>query len=404
MLISKVFVDIADISHHEAPTSCSTTASVDDAFLYSCGFCCQSVSKANPSAKNYIGCCESGKGKTGSTYQQSRSYIAQHLPVLVLLENVGGLSAQDRLRVKEDLMALGYKVIVLQSNAIDHHLPSRRVRVWFLCCLDPDDCNLFPASIAQERAVAMERGTRCTSQEMEGLVDKYLVPEDDALFDILKQMKQDDHPDKERVSKKILKPKHKLKWIQKHKTFWKNMRRAGALRNRKGKPQFTQHGKLSKRETDIVRAELIQHEKDYIPGQKVFIDVSQSIHRYPRSVGAAPTILPGGHICVVSRGLCDSPTADPVLRPLYGLEALRLQGLHESMLPNPGSIFSFRDSDLLGLAGNAFSFVHIHLAMLCLLSGFSMPGSKQEILERRELANQKRSRRSLPRRRWKRLM
>ena len=54
MLIDKVFKDIRDISCNVASTTTSADGEpVDDIYLYSCGFCCQSVSKANPNSKDF---------------------------------------------------------------------------------------------------------------------------------------------------------------------------------------------------------------------------------------------------------------------------------------------------------------------------------------------------------------
>ena len=389
MLMNKVLQDIRDISSRVAPTTSSECEVVDDIFLYSCGFCCQSVSKQNKNCKDFEGCCTTGVGKTGITYQASVAFIRKRLPVIVLMENVGGLSQKDRARVIADMERCGYKVIILQSNSSQHYLPASRDRVWFIGVLDPDPESMFPSWIAQERAEMIEEATRSTGDEPEANVDEYLVKYSDPLFYVLEEAKRNEKVPKKARQNQIAKEK-KLKWVKKHGDFWKFMKVDDRWTG--SKPEFTDSGGLTRREADLVKADIFTNDKDYCTDKKVFLDVSQSLDRYPRSLGTVPTILPGGHICIASRKLFPWSTK-PEVRDLFGLEALRLQGLHESLVPSPASVFSFKDRELLHLAGNAFSFPHVQLALLCVLAGFDMPGSMEEIVERRAMAaNQRRIR------------
>ena len=198
------------------------------------------------------------------------------------------------------------------------------------------------------------------------------------------------------MRQKAIKKEKKFKWVKKHGDFWKIMKMSERWRGRK--PKFTDSGGMTVREKDVVKADIFKFPEDYVAGNEVdvFLDVSQSVDRCPRSLGMTPTILPSGHICIVSPPR--SMALLPSCRHLFGLEALRLQGLHESLLPSPASIFSFKDCELLHLAGNAFSFPHVQLALLCVMACFNLPGSMEEIAERRALARDQRRARM---RRWK---
>ena len=87
---------------------------------------------------------------------------------------------------------------------------------------------------------------------------------------------------------------------------------------------------------------------------------------------------------------------------MFGIEALRLQGLFETMVPNSGAVHTFSNAELQSLAGNAFSAAHVQVAMLVMLTAFSMPTSMAEIEELRDAARKHRKQTRQPSRRWRR--
>ena len=101
----------------------------------------------------------------------------------------------------------------------------------------------------------------------------------------------------------------------------------------------------------------------------------------------------------------NKPGIKHIARPLFGLEALRLQGLFESMLPNPAALHTFTNRDVHHLAGNAFSVAHVHLAMLVTLSVWKMPSSAAELKDLKDAARAHHRARlpdlGTPRRRWR---
>ena len=83
------------------------------------------------------------------------------------------------------------------------------------------------------------------------------------------------------------------------------------------------------REKDLIRLELAHNMKDYDKeeGEFILYDVSHSANRIPRGVAVGPTILPNGKLVIVQY------PGHPEPRPLFGIEALALQGFNLSMLP-----------------------------------------------------------------------
>ena len=238
-------------------------------------------------------------------------------------------------------------------------------------------------------------------------VTDHLVDQEDPLYALLAQHRaSEQHTRKNGKTKKDKKKATKkdqivtksgnvktIKWVAEHHEWWRGAKKAGVVIAKRGhyaKPQFLASSSLSARETDLLRVDIVKHAREYDNPKQIFIDVSQGLERYPRQVGSLPCILPGGKIVVVQPS---ETRREPEVRALFGLEALRLQGLHESLVPSPTPVFSFTDRDLLNLAGNAFSVPHVQLAILCVLTSFLLLATKDEITDRRaEAMRQRRNR------------
>ena len=259
-LFSKIFKDIRTISQGYARTTESEEKEkIDDVLLYSCGFSCQSVSKQNSNNKDYEGCCTTGVGESGMTYKASNVYIGKHLPMVLFLENVGDLSTKDRARAKKDLEMLGYRVIVLQSNALACGLPVHRDRVWLIAAIDiPDRYILLHAQdLTARRAFHSElgqRGEQIVAQRLE-----YLVIDGDPNFRMFKDVHlQDKCPCKKTDGSgfKNAGKKSRFKWIIAHRMFWKTIKKTDLPCNQQGrrsKPTFSIHFKVSPREADVLK-------------------------------------------------------------------------------------------------------------------------------------------------------
>ena len=134
---------------------------------------------------------------------------------------------------------------------------------------------------------------------------------------------------------------------------------------------------LSKRMSDLARYNeaIVRPDGESI----VFFDVSQSIDRYPWGINICPCICPMGRL-ILRKTV--SGRAE-VVRPLFPIEGLRMQGMFECMLPCPENLGSFTGKDIWGLAGNAFAAPHVHLAFVICMSVFSLPQTKAEVVHLR---------------------
>ena len=398
MLVPKVFKDIRSLWKERAGTADGQVAQVDDVVLWSCGFSCESVSRQHNKSQDYVGCIKSGAGKTGYTYSGAKNYIAVHLPFMLFLENVGGLSKQDRAQIVSDLETLGYMVIVLESDVADRGVPAHRIRVYFIASLNREGDVSYLGDILDNNAKLIELYTQTSAPV--ALLSDYLVPEEDPLFPLLKRtLNATKKVDKKTSNKKI-------DWVQLHSKAW---REARDLMPKAGngkiiKPKVHSEFGLTPREKDALQLHIARNPMDHVEGNVVFIDVSQSLYRLPHKVNISPTIMPGGKMFLVEKKTMESSPnkSQHSARRLFGIEALRLQGLFETMVPNPGAVHTFSNAELQSLAGNAFSAVHVQLAMLVMLTAFRMPTSMAEIEELRDAARKHRKQTRQPCRRWRR--
>ena len=213
MGVPVVFQDIADLKEPFALTSTDETVSVDDIFFHSCGFSCKSVSSQNPNAICFVGCLGQGTGKTGQTYQHNRSFIRRRLPIVVLLENVKGLSAKDRRRVVRDLRAMGYDVAIVESDVAERGVPVSRVRVWFVAVLWPSKDlrrEVLNTDEVQTMAEAVEMQTRV--RDLYSLPD-FLEDDDGTVEMILSNVGKDKKGEKSE--------RQGTRWVHRHKRAWK---------------------------------------------------------------------------------------------------------------------------------------------------------------------------------------
>jgi len=130
--------------------------------------------------------------------------------------------------------------------------------------------------------------------------------------------------------------------------------------------------------------------KDYgeEEGEFILYDVSQSANRIPRGVAVGPTILPNGKMVIAQY-----PGQEP--RPLFGIEALALQGFNLSMLPEEAAEVaksSFNGRFYLDAAGNAYSVPQAQLAVFVAMCIFELPADLGEVAERRAAAQRLRRR------------
>jgi site-specific DNA-cytosine methylase len=375
MAVGTVFTDLMALPTGRAFDCVSgRLRKVRKIFLFACGFSCKSVSKANNDCKAFVGCLKAALGTTGKTFNAAMATIRLLLPILVLMENVQGLSQADRDYVVRELEKMGYLVAVIISDLQWHGLPCRRVRVWFIACLQPGATDEQRTS-TQEAAVNYERLLRRSPRF--GLSSFLMTPSDSDF----------DHHLQDHLMKR---KKHNItgvKWRGLHKTLWSGSRKPQFPASFKG---MFQKYSFTAREKDLIRLELAHNTQDYDKeeGEFILYDVSQSANRIPRGVAVGPTILPNGKMVIAQY-----PGQEP--RPLFGIEALALQGFNLSMLPEEAAEVaksSFNGRFYLDAAGNAYSVPQAQLAVVVAMCIFELPADLGEVAERRAAAKRLRRR------------
>ena len=134
---------------------------------------------------------------------------------------------------------------------------------------------------------------------------------------------------------------------------------------------------FTRREADACLLDIARHPKQHACDQTVFFDVSQSANIISHRCVVCQTILPDGTLV--------SSCIDVVM-PLFGVEALALQGIHWSMLPCAAATHAFTNRFLRHAAGNAFSCPQAQLGIVISLCVFELPRTNNEVETRRARA------------------
>ena len=150
-----------------------------------------------------------------------------------------------------------------------------------------------------------------------------------------------------------------------HTQRWKTHRQKGGAIPRfptRWKEMFDRYH-CTRREVDSCLLDIARHPKHHESYQMVFFNVSRSANIMSHKCGAGPTILPSGKMLI---------SYNDVARPLFGVEALALQGIHASMLPIVTQLLkhSFDSRFLRHAAGNAFSSPQSQLGLVISLCVF----------------------------------
>ena len=339
-------------------------------FTFTCGFSCKSVSRANMFRSQFQDCLRQNSGTTGKTFRAAMRIIALCQPILVWLENVAGLSQGDREYVVKELERLGYVVVTVISDLRHHGIPCRRLRIWFLACLMPG-VDRVQRTLLQNTATALELALRRDPLS----INRFLKTRMDTDFQDL---------DVAQIKKQSKREKKNPKWKDLHKniwTQWRQTRNSGSTGR-----GFPKHWKammhryrFTARERDICRLEISLHRSEHESdgSDHIFFDTSQSAHRVPRGRNECCTILPSGRILVAQ---------DHEVRPLFGVEALALQGVDLASLPNAAAAVHFSPAFMTDVAGNAYSTPQACLACFISLCIFDLPNSQVEVRLRRNAA------------------
>ena len=115
-----------------------TSALVAGLDFFSAGFSCKSRSRLSSKSSSLVGCCQTGEGETGSTWNSVRDYINRALPAMIMLENVTDLvqhkegDVDDAAFVVTTLSEMGYAARLITVEAASHGSFAFRQRLYLI--------------------------------------------------------------------------------------------------------------------------------------------------------------------------------------------------------------------------------------------------------------------------------
>lgn len=94
--VQRLFCDIKTLRRNEVLNLITGAKErVPSADIFITGFVCKSVSTENNDRKAYKNCIKEGSGETGETFSGMMDYIKKHTPLVVIAENVKGITTKN---------------------------------------------------------------------------------------------------------------------------------------------------------------------------------------------------------------------------------------------------------------------------------------------------------------------
>eukprot|EP00490_Sorites_sp_Unknown_P017646 CAMPEP_0114659822 /NCGR_PEP_ID=MMETSP0191-20121206/18606_1 /TAXON_ID=126664 /ORGANISM="Sorites sp." /LENGTH=382 /DNA_ID=CAMNT_0001886177 /DNA_START=47 /DNA_END=1195 /DNA_ORIENTATION=- len=135
----RLFSDIKTLKRNEVFNIVTQSKeSVPSANIFITGFVCKSVSTENNERKTYKNCIDDATGETGETFSGMMSYVRKHCPMVVIAENVKGITqridGEDPviLQVADTMKRAGYHFAWRLLNTSDFGIPQSRDRCWMV--------------------------------------------------------------------------------------------------------------------------------------------------------------------------------------------------------------------------------------------------------------------------------
>ena len=149
-----LFKDIKTLKDKEVVNEVDGLRSrVAAADVFVTGFVCKSVSTENNNRHTYSNCIQEASGETGETFSGMLAYIKKHKPMVVIAENVKGITMKNKGsppvigQVVDEMRQAGYSFGWKILNTQDFLIPQNRPRCWMIGLRkdkftkeDVDDC------------------------------------------------------------------------------------------------------------------------------------------------------------------------------------------------------------------------------------------------------------------------
>ena len=326
----RIFVDAADLCQLDGAYDdvSGSKQVVETVGVLIAGFSCKDASLLNVHHKARKECIKSGEGTTGSTFRYVINVVKLQQPLLVILENVAGLTNQGDSGmsnldyVKEAFAAIGYSFVWRVFNAADAGAPSTRRRLYMTAYRS---CQALVGEVAAQAGVDDAVDRICQAAEQHHI--------DDFLFaDAVVPAWAPSHAarDSSRDS-----------WKEEHPSLWEKVEfAADKSRYHESLAENPNFKALSERQRDLLLLRLCSFAFPGPASGVIGVNTSCKLSRYSACL---PTQLPTSQYWLVDRS-----------RLQLGAEAIALQGADLVDLPacRPGGPFTNRQ--LQNLAGNAF--------------------------------------------------
>ncbi|CAK8986137.1 unnamed protein product [Durusdinium trenchii] len=137
--VQRLFCDIKTLRRNEVLNLITGAKErVPSADIFITGFVCKSVSTENNDRKAYKNCIKEGSGETGETFSGMMDYIKKHTPLVVIAENVKGITTKNDgnppviLQVVDAMKKAGYHFDYKLLNTSDFIIPQSRNRCWMV--------------------------------------------------------------------------------------------------------------------------------------------------------------------------------------------------------------------------------------------------------------------------------
>ena len=333
--------------------------------FFNFGFSCKDFSSLNNGSREWApGCLASGQGSTGATWKGNLDIVDATRPFVLLAENVAAAGRGKPFeQMVADLFDRGYTLFKCLMNAANYGLPQDRVRSWFGAIrsdllspdVDNDLCGLIELMQIKDPLP----------------LDRFLLaPDSDYLRSVMEARLQASEKKTKALAKAKVKPRFTLKskqkgrkWVADH---WRVRRLLDMpVHSSTQPPHITEaahKNAMCPRESDLLSIVLEGPSRP----DAVKSPTLELKHSAPRVVGlggqAKKRRFQGSTSCLLPTSrMVVMPPSVPEMRYLTGREALAIQGIE------CGSGHGLTDSELLHLAGNAFSggcFAAVFLATL----------------------------------------
>lgn len=304
--------------------------------------------------------------QTGSTFGGAAAYIERRQPAFVFLENVASIGDGDRLsgvsnadQIESVLASLGYIMLSRVCDAREHGACQRRTRWWAVGVRVSFEPLLHNSDFESHKMAMAKFDEAIEVVRIEPFPLESILMQDQEELEVWQRMRrpatdldltsQQEQEDEDAVS---------CKWPLLHVEHF----RAHSVRHPPTYALLYDEKELKQLQSLPPRCREVVFFFDSLHGrtsEEEVIDISCSINRVPRCVGAMPCCTPKGMFWLRKKFRLIEPNE------CLQAQGIRLRARHE--------VSAFSPAELQALAGNAFNAYTALAVTIAALSSFAFP-------------------------------